>query len=127
MDPYQVDSYYILNDLVRVTAAHPFLSDGKWVKVGELKVGNIVAAIDGTLVRVESLELIRHKATVYNLDIGGSGTFIADGFVVHNKNMAYSLAPCFECPIYGGEISTGTVHAPTEPHRVADRKMESSR
>jgi hypothetical protein len=43
------------------------------------------------------MELIKNDVTVYNFDVGGNGTYIADGIVVHNKDQEYTVYPCPTC------------------------------
>lgn len=74
---------------LRTTREHPLLSRaGEFRLAGELKAGNeIMAWRNGRLVPAT----IRHitangdEVAVYNLQVGEPHTFVADGFVVHNK------------------------------------------
>jgi len=66
--------------LLRTTAEHPVLcGDGKFRSAGELVRG---ARLPGTLVTGVALGA---EELVYNLRVGSPHTFVADGFVVHNK------------------------------------------
>ena len=66
--------------LLRTTAEHPVLcADGKFRSAGELMRGT---RLPGTLVTGVALGA---EELVYNLRVGSSHTFVADGFVVHNK------------------------------------------
>jgi predicted lipid-binding transport protein (Tim44 family) len=65
---------------LRTTAEHPLLcADGKFRLAGELLQGDRLpgATIRGCIIGPEEL--------VYNLRVGAPHTFIANGFVVHNK------------------------------------------
>ena len=85
-DPREVDSYLILNDRLRVTASHPMLSDGEWVKAGDLKVGDHLTAADGSVVTVATIEKVPGPVTVYNFEVNPYGTYVANGIVVHNRS-----------------------------------------
>ena len=66
--------------LLRTTAEHPVLcADGKFRDAGELVRG---ARLPGVLVTGVALGT---EELVYNLRVGSPHTFVANGFVVHNK------------------------------------------
>lgn len=94
--PRTVSSYLVINDETRVTATQPMLSRGKWVEAGELRLGDVLTAGDGTAVTIYDLRVVHESATVYNLAVA-SGTYVADGVVVHNKTLPYTIAPCPTC------------------------------
>jgi hypothetical protein len=85
-DPREVDSFLIVNDSLRVTPSHPFLSDGEWVKAGDLKVGDHLTAADGSVVTVATIETVPGPVTVYNFEVNPYGTYVANGIVVHNRS-----------------------------------------
>lgn len=87
--PKQVPRYLVVNDRIRLTDSHPVLSDGEWVEVGRLEVGDTLTASDGSAVVIESLEIVREPVTVYNFEVNPYGTYVADGVVVHNKPPPY--------------------------------------
>ena len=65
---------------LRTTAEHPlFCADGQFRLAGELSRGDRLQ--NATIQRC----VIGGEQTVYNLTVGTPHTFIADGFVVHNK------------------------------------------
>jgi len=86
-DPISAESYLIVNDLLRLTGTHPMLSDGEWVKAGELKVGDHLTAADGSVVTIESIQTVPGPVTVYNFEVNPYGTYVANGIVVHNKKL----------------------------------------
>ncbi len=66
--------------VLRTTAEHPVLCrDGQFREAGHLVVGE----------RLPGAKILQtmtgEEQTVYNLTVSGAHTFIADGFVVHNK------------------------------------------
>jgi predicted lipid-binding transport protein (Tim44 family) len=74
---------------LRVTAEHPFYVGRGTFKTAEaLKPGDIVLAYDGQWLaeqRILSLERVRERVSVYNLQTDQPHTFFASGVAVHNK------------------------------------------
>ena len=90
--PRQVDHYYIINGGFRVSATQPVLSRGAWVDVEHLKVGDLLTSEDNSAVPIFSIRKVEEKVIVYNL-ASSSGTYIADGIIVHNKHLPYMIYP----------------------------------
>lgn len=84
-DPVVENSYLIINDRIRVTKEHPFMSNGEWTPVRELKVGDVLARADGTPEMVTKIELVLEPVKVFNFSTNPYETFVADGIIVHNK------------------------------------------
>lgn len=84
-EPMEVDHYLVINGDLRVTPSHPVLSDGKWIDVGALEVGDSLTAADGSDVVIESIEVLRGPVTVYNFAVNPYGTYVAGGIVAHNR------------------------------------------
>ena len=82
--PFIRGDYFIINERIRVTGAHPMLSGGKWVAVDQLRVGDALTAADGSDVPIISLRKVDEAAVVYNLKVA-LGTYVAYGVIVHNK------------------------------------------
>ncbi len=95
-NPHVVDHYYVINGVVRVSGSQPVLSNGSWVQVDHLKVGDVLMGSQADPVPVVTITRIETPVTVYNLEIGELSTYIASGIVVHNKCF-YELAPCEGC------------------------------
>ena len=74
---------------LKTTAEHPLMmADGSFRPAGELRPGDRICVFRGG--RVESAPVIECRPTgearpMFNLRVGDPHTFIADGFVVHNK------------------------------------------
>jgi hypothetical protein len=83
--PIEADSYLLVNHLLRLTPTHPVLSDGEWVEIGDLEVGDTLTATDGSAVKIESIQVVPERVTVYNFEVNPYGTYVANGIVVHNK------------------------------------------
>jgi Pretoxin HINT domain len=84
--PAVSESYLIINDILRVTNEHPFLSNGQWVPIGKLRVGDTLTDQKGSPVPITSIETIWERVSVYNFAVEGAHNYIAEGFVAHNKN-----------------------------------------
>ena len=82
--PFETDHYFIINGKIRMTEAHPVLSRGRWVVVGELKVGDALTDSEGHTQAILSIEDVDEIAPTYNFQVSG-GTYVAGGIVVHNK------------------------------------------
>ena len=77
---------------IRTTSEHPMWMGGDIYRpAGSLKPGDkIMRYIDGVVgaTTVSNLEYDRSVETVYNIEVDNTHTYIADGFIVHNKNWA---------------------------------------
>lgn len=82
---HKTNEYLIINKDLKVTSNHPVYSNGKWVEIGSLKVGDQLLNSDGKSVAITSITRVSHKTRVYNLKVNPYHTYIAGGIVVHNK------------------------------------------
>ncbi|MBI5603870.1 MAG: TIM44-like domain-containing protein [Deltaproteobacteria bacterium] len=89
---HEVDEYVLMQTdraALQVTVDHPFyMGQGKFKTVEALKVGNAVMAFDGKWLaeqRIISMERIRKRVRVFNLQTDQPNTFFANGLAVHNK------------------------------------------
>jgi hypothetical protein len=80
-----VDGYIILNGIIKTTVYHPFYSDGKWIKAGELVIGDKILHVDGIEHSINSIDKIDDKVDVYNIEVDGTHNYFAEGYLVHNK------------------------------------------
>ena len=88
----QADEYFLMKTdriTLRVTAEHPFyVGRGTFKTVEALKTGDAILAFDGKWLaeqRIVSLERVRERVEVYNLQTDQPHTFFAGGVAVHNK------------------------------------------
>jgi intein/homing endonuclease len=77
--------YYIINEEISVTGAHPFLVGDEWVEAQDVRVGDTLISQDGALVPVSSAMSVDYGVRVYNISVSGNHTFFAEGTLVHNK------------------------------------------
>ena len=77
--------YMIINTSLKLTPDHILYVNGLWRPAGEIQVGDLLTDQDGNPVKVDSLEWSLGKYEVYNLEIEGYHTYIAEGIWVHNQ------------------------------------------
>jgi len=75
-----------INGDLQVTGTHPFMVADGWKTAGELEVGDEIVSENGQMVLVSSIEPHNKGVRAYNLTVGGSHTFYAGGYFVHNKD-----------------------------------------
>jgi len=77
--------YYIINDDIRVTGAHPFKVGDRWLAAEDLRIGDELIGLKGVPTIVESLQKSDRWVRVCNIEVEGTHTFFVGGFLVHNK------------------------------------------
>ena len=87
---HTVEKYLIINGRLKVTDNHPVYSNGKWVEIGALKVGDKLVSAKGETETITSMKEVKRKVKVYNLEVNPYHTYIAGGIVVHNKDLKCS-------------------------------------
>ena len=83
--PVTVDSYLLVNGELRITPSQPVFSGGKWIEMGQLKVGDTLTSVDGSALPIQTIDVVRGPITVYNFDTNPYETFVAGGVIVHRK------------------------------------------
>ena len=79
--------YYLLNNVIQVTAEHPFWTQRGWVTAAELTTSDQL--FDGTSwVSINSISYVAGQVEVYKVEVGRPYTFFVEGVLVHNKNIA---------------------------------------
>ncbi len=81
------DSYLLINGKLKVTPNHPMMVNGKWAEIGTAKVGDSLKTETGQQV-ILSIKEVKGSVEVYNLDVSGSSTYYAEGYLAHNKDAA---------------------------------------
>lgn len=71
--------------ILRTTREHPLLTENGFAEASSLVAGGSVQCADGTPARIEALLATGQRALVYEISADAPHSFIADGFVVHNK------------------------------------------
>ncbi|OIN99547.1 MAG: hypothetical protein AUJ51_12785 [Elusimicrobia bacterium CG1_02_56_21] len=78
---------YTASGTLTATAEHPLLTRDGFKEVRDLKKGEKVAMLEygrRVWIKIKNIRA-RNRAEVYNLEVAPPHTFIADGFIVHNK------------------------------------------
>ena len=74
------DHYYFINGALKVVPPHPFLkTNGEWVAIGELKIGDKLKGIDG-VAEIKSIEKIKFDHRIYNIHVEDSHNFFVTAF-----------------------------------------------
>jgi predicted lipid-binding transport protein (Tim44 family) len=89
---HEVDEYRVVTTpriTVHVSAEHPFyVGNSTFKTVESLKIGDHIFAFDDrglSAEPIESIATVHKKVLVYNLQTDAPNTFLANGFLVHNK------------------------------------------
>ncbi len=83
-----VSGYFILNGSLKVTGNHKLWVNGRWQEVEKIKIGDKLRDSDNKSVEITSIEWLRGRFEVYNLQIEKYKTFFANGLWVHNQKGA---------------------------------------
>jgi predicted lipid-binding transport protein (Tim44 family) len=117
---HTVDEYVILRterQTIRVTAEHPFyVGHGTFKTLDVLKEGDTIFAREGQSLseqRIVSIQRVRERVPVFNLQTDHPNTFFAGGVAVHNKG-----GGCFPA---GTMIRTPSGRTPIEKLSAGDR------
>ena len=101
------DTYYVINDEIKVTGEHPFFvkvpegfylpTKGQsseefwaWEYVRNLEVGQVMYDKDMNEVPIDSIEEIEEEIEIVNIDVDTNNTYFAEGILVHNKGSSTS-------------------------------------
>jgi hypothetical protein len=84
---FEETHYYLLNQTLRATSLHRFMTDSGWVPVKDLKIGMQLKTAEGWKV-LESKMLIAAPVAVFNLEVAEHHNFFIDDgtdrYLVHN-------------------------------------------
>jgi intein/homing endonuclease len=83
------ETFYILNKTLRVTGNHRVWTNNiQWKRVDELRIGDSLLTSRVEPFIIESMERIKEKVTVYNLQLDNSPhSFFAENLLVHNDGV----------------------------------------
>ena len=105
--------------VLRVTPEHPFyVGRGTFKTLDALRIGDAIFAWDGRSLseqRIASLERVRERVRVFNLQTDPPNTFFAGGIAVHNKGGGGGCFPA------GTMIRTPLSAAPVERLSIHDK------
>ncbi|MFS1514767.1 polymorphic toxin-type HINT domain-containing protein [Chengkuizengella sp. SCS-71B] len=83
----EIYSLYIEDEIIEVTAEHPFWLDGEgWTLVKDLQVGDYLVSTDGSIKVIDKIEIEQRNATVYNFEVEDYHSYFVSnlGIWVHN-------------------------------------------
>jgi predicted lipid-binding transport protein (Tim44 family) len=119
---HTVDEYVILTterQTIRATAEHPFyVGHGTFKTLDILKAGDVIFAREGQSLseqRILSLQRVKERVPVFNLQTDHPNTFFAGGIAVHNKGGGGGCFPA------GTMIRTPSGRIPIEKLSAGDR------
>lgn len=79
-----VQGYLILNGHLKVTPEHKIFVNGNWSVAGNIQFGDTLIDSKGNAISVTSVEWQAGTVPVYNIEVEGAHTYIANGIYVHN-------------------------------------------
>lgn len=83
--------YNINNGTLKATAEHPFLVNDNGIRKFKvthlLNVGDFLIKADGTEDEITSIEIENGTVEIVSLDVDGPDTYLANGYITHNKGM----------------------------------------
>lgn len=82
---HEAPEHLVINGFLKVTPEHPVWNAGKFVEIGQLKVGDELLTAGGQVLKISSIEKRQAKAEVFNFEVEKLHTYVAGGIVVHNK------------------------------------------
>jgi len=86
----QVYKIYFGDEILEATHEHPFFIGGKWLKVEELKEGDLLTLYDGTTKVISKIELVEGNFKVYNFTVEEFHTY----YITNQKVLVHNGNPC---------------------------------
>jgi hypothetical protein len=87
------EEYLIINDVLRVTESHLIYVGEEWRQAGRVSPGDVLTALSGQRIAVDSVRHEALKGKVFNLHLSSqSHTFFAEGILVHNADRKLDYA-----------------------------------
>jgi hypothetical protein len=84
--------YLTLNGTLHITESHPIWANNKWVRAGELKIGDLLQDRSGNAIQLKSIDRRYEQVEVYNLYVASEEhTFYAEDILVHNAALKEQL------------------------------------
>ena len=82
------DSYFLVNDKLKVTWEHPFfvLRNGgySFQKTLHLEIGDKVFSSENDFIDIESIQLINEEIETVNFNVEPYDVYFAEGMLLHN-------------------------------------------
>ncbi|MCG2685942.1 hypothetical protein L6258_01060, partial [Candidatus Parcubacteria bacterium] len=80
-----VSEYLLINDFLEVTPEHNLFVNGRWTVAEDVRPGDYLLNDRDEWFEVASIESLRGRFEVYNLEVEKQRTFFAGGVFVHNQ------------------------------------------
>ncbi len=77
--------YLVVNETLKLTPNHPVLSNGQWMEVGKLKAGDSLVDKDNKAIVIDTITAVKKKVKVYNIEVDMYHSYVAGGYIAHNK------------------------------------------
>jgi len=101
-----VSEYLILNGKIRVTPEHRILVNGEWKTAGDIIEGDMLRGKNGEPVKVVDIKRHHELVKVYNFEVEGYHTYIAEGIYVHNDKGGAPIRSSFPDVAFYGWVDT---------------------
>lgn len=86
VDVLKAYEYFVINNLIKATASHPFYTTQGIKSVDCLRMNDYLVGENGKAIEIHSIVRVNTKAIVYNLiDVSPNNNYYAAGVLVHNK------------------------------------------
>ncbi len=82
-DKYQIKSYLVINNDLKITPDHVVYINGNWQLAGTIKVGDILLNQKNREIIVNSVKKVEQQIPTYNLKLDGFQAYFANGILVH--------------------------------------------
>jgi hypothetical protein len=82
---HKATEYLIINNHLKVTPNHPVYNNGEWIEIGKLNIGDSLLNSQGKTELITDIKKFNDEVDTYNLEVNPYHTYIAGGYVVHNK------------------------------------------
>jgi len=104
-----VNGYYTINDTLNVSENHRIYANGDWKHAGSIAIGDVLQETNGTHIPVTSVVFHDEWRWVYNFEVAGQHTYIANGLYVHNEEKGGGAARSdFKDVAYFTAVTTGS-------------------
>lgn len=79
-------------EILEFTAGHRFKVNGDWVYVGDLEPGMELDSVEGTSLKIKSINHNTRKETVYDFETPSHNYILGNGLISHNTQEMFSKA-----------------------------------
>ena len=97
------------DNIIEATEDHPFFIGGHWLKVKNLKVGDLLTLYDGSKLPISDIEFIKGEYEVFNFEVEDDHTY----YVSLGNVLVHNSGPCDWSPKKGVPSKIGDV----APHK----------